>query len=429
MPNQAQKLVELLSFYPDSGGRFCYAPHLQSWQKSEASWPAHLKEHATEVKKIDLYLHLPFCQSLCTFCGCNIKVNAGVDEIESYLAAIKKEIIQYAHLFPDAKLNLLTFGGGTPSFLSTEQLKDLCLVIDQSFEKSSSFYAQIEADPRSTNLAEKFSALSAYGFTRVNFGVQDFDEQVVQNVNRIQTSAQIYDATQAAYKNGMNEVHYDLIYGLPFQKIEKLKNLEFSLKEANPTGVSLYPLAGAPWQNQSQKSFGDFSAVMSAQEKRSLGAYAHQMLKNLGFFHLGFGHYTKKSTPLYSSYLQGKLRRSLMGYTPTRSDWQLGAGVSAISFTPVHYHQNLKILDQYIKHSLEGLSLTQRDHFPTQLDLKNLKSFERAATQHTLPKSFAHKFPEIYEQAVSDQLLIPGEKQINLNEQGVYFLKNFLSLY
>ena len=156
MPKQAQKLVELLNLYPDSGGRFCYAPHLQSWKTSKSSWPSSLQEHASQVKKIDLYLHLPFCQSLCTFCGCNIKVNAGVDEIELYLQAIKKEISTYARLFSQAKLNLLTLGGGTPSFLSAEQISSLCLHIDQSFQKTSTFYAQLEADPRSIDLEEKF---------------------------------------------------------------------------------------------------------------------------------------------------------------------------------------------------------------------------------------------------------------------------------
>lgn len=427
MPKQAQKLVELLNLYPDSGGRFCYAPHLQSWQTSKSSWPSSLQEHASQVKKIDLYLHLPFCQSLCTFCGCNIKVNAGVDEIELYLQAIKKEISSYARLFSQAKLNLLTFGGGTPSFLSAEQISSLCQSIDQSFQKTSTFYAQLEADPRSTNLAEKFRILHSYGFSRVNFGVQDFDETVVQNVNRQQTKEQIQKATAAAYENGFQEVHFDLIYGLPFQKLEKLKALEAALQECAPTGISLYPLAGAPWQNQSQKSFGDYQ-MMKALDKKTLGAHTHLLLQKMNYFHLGFGHYTKKETPLYQSYLNGSLRRSLMGYTPTRSDWQLGAGVSAISFTPVHYHQNLKILDQYIKHSLEELSLTQKDHQPQERELKLQELFERASTHHTLPKSFSQKFPEIFEQAQADGLIISGEKHLNLSEQGVYFLKNFLSL-
>lgn len=427
MPNQVQKLVQLQNLYPESGGRFCYAPHLQSWKKSESPWPQSLVPHAAQVKEVDLYLHLPFCQSLCTFCGCNIKVNAAADEIETYLNALKKEILTYAKMFAQAKLNLLTFGGGTPSFLSVEQLSSLCELITSSFQKSSNFYAQTEADPRSENLAEKFKVLKAHGFSRVNFGVQDFDETVVQNVNRAQTLEQIKQATKAAFNNSIVDVHFDLIYGLPFQQLEKLPQLESALIECAPTGISLYPLAGAPWQNQSQKSFGEYK-LMSTQEKKSLGAHTHMLLKKLGHFHLGFGHYTKKDTALYQSYLKGTLRRSLLGYTPTRSAWQLGAGVSAISFTPVHFHQNLKILDQYIKHSLEELTLTQKDHLPSQQDLKLLEIYERAATQHQLPLSFSKKFPEIIEHAQNDRLLTVNEKHLNMTEEGVYFLKNFLSL-
>lgn len=326
-----------------------------------------------------LYLHIPFCETLCTFCGCNTVITRGHDREKPYVETLLREFATYCKVLPglaQKPLRQLHLGGGTPTFLSPRHLE---LLLSEIFKNvvidKDEFEASVEVDPRRTT-AEQLEVLRKLGFTRVSMGVQDFDPEVQRLVNRVQPYEQTRDLTVAARKIGYQSVNYDLIYGLPKQNIESFERSIERTVELKPDRIALYSFALVPWIKPQQRLFKD-SDLPQGQEKLALFEVAYERLKEAGYIEIGMDHFALPTDSLSKARASKSLHRNFMGYTENRTDVLLGLGVSSISETPDCFHQNEKVLPLYEKKvqadqipTLRGHRLTAEDRAQREQILK-----------------------------------------------------------
>lgn len=315
---------------------------------------------------LSLYLHIPFCHSLCYYCGCNKIVTRNQDKIEDYLAYLKKEILHRSQQFKSFVVDHIHFGGGTPSFLSTEQLQSLLLFIDQHFEVQENSEKSIEIDPR--ELPDNYlQSLYTMGFTRISIGVQDVNKEVQEKINRVQSTENIKMLIKQAKTLGFSSVNIDLIYGLPGQTqatlLETLKQVELM----NPDRISLFSYAHMPQLFSAQRKIKD-EWLPSADTKFTLFRLSIKHLVAQGYEYIGMDHFAKPEDELSIAANNKTLNRNFQGYTTDTASTLLGLGVSSISNLGKTYAQNYKKLGDYYRaidksgSAIEkGVSLTDED--------------------------------------------------------------------
>lgn len=362
-------LSELLIEFRGAGKRYTCYPPPSRWEEkvftSDTWGDQFLKNYDGEIG-VDLYLHIPFCKSLCTFCGCNIKITNNHELEGQYIEALLKEWSFYKNLIPEIKINSIYLGGGTPNFLSDENLETLLSGILFECQKTINFYGTYEADPRFIR-RETLAILKRNNISRISFGVQDLDEKVLLNVNRIQSFEEVKNAISLSREMGMTEVLLDFIYGLHFQNENSLAKTFSKIKELKPEAVSFYPLAEAPWQLASQQAFG-FKRPFDFKDKNKLFLIGHEELLENDYTFLGMGHYVSKNSPQQGPISKNKIHRNIMGFFGQISKQIIGLGVSSISFSGEGINQNEKILDKYEFqtqkfgwNSFRGVQLTPSD--------------------------------------------------------------------
>lgn len=359
--------TSLLKKYDVPVPRYTSYPTVPYWSDSPtpAQWMESLERTLNSADSSwSLYLHIPFCETLCTFCGCNTVITRGHERESPYVRAILDEFAIYRkHLPVLAKkpLRQLHLGGGTPTFLSAANLQTLMseLLAHVTLDPRG-FEGSVEVDPRRTT-AEQLQVLYDLGFTRVSMGVQDFDPEVQRLVNRVQPFEQTRDLTLAARQMGYESVNYDLIYGLPKQQLESFKQSIERTIELKPDRIALYSFAKVPWIKPQQRLFKD-SDLPEGAEKRALFEAGYHRLKQAGYVEIGMDHFALPSDGLARSLKDKSLHRNFMGYTDRRTDVLLGLGVSSISETPDCFHQNEKVLPLYEKKIAAGEVPTHRGH-------------------------------------------------------------------
>jgi oxygen-independent coproporphyrinogen III oxidase len=329
-----KKLKNLLLNFHSPGRRYSYYPSLPKWESS-----LNREEILASISstKVDLYIHIPFCENLCTFCGCNIKVTKDRDQYSSYIDKVIKEWNFYKSHIPNLELSSIYLGGGTPTVLNKEELTTLLSSILDGTKKTSNFLGTVETDPRLPQ-KEQLVTLSNFGFNSISMGIQDFDEKTLHNVNRVQTPEDVKRTLNDAIEAGFKETSVDLIYGLPFQTKESFKRTVEEVIKLSPTRVCNYPLAKVPWQKGPQDAFGKYEPL-SVEEMFDLYLDADELLQSNGYKLLGMGHYSKNKVPHF---------RNIMGYTTSPTEQLLGLGVSGISNFNGVLFQNEKILDKYL---------------------------------------------------------------------------------
>jgi oxygen-independent coproporphyrinogen-3 oxidase len=295
-----------------------------------------------------LYLHVPFCETLCTFCGCNTTITKNHKLEHPYVERLLKEKNSYVSAVPELAergLSQLHLGGGTPTFLSEEHLDFLLSGLLRGLHKSSHFEGAIEVDPRRTRRSQ-LEVLAKHGFNRVSLGVQDFDPEVQRLIHRNQSFEQTEAITRAARELDYVSINFDLIYGLPKQSQTSITLMIEKTAQLRPDRIALYSFALVPWIKPGQRLFKD-EDLPKGQEKRELYETARTLLLKEGYLEIGMDHFALPTDALAKSAAQGSLHRNFMGYTDQRTDVLLGLGVSAISETPEMFFQNEKVLPKY----------------------------------------------------------------------------------
>jgi oxygen-independent coproporphyrinogen-3 oxidase len=295
---------------------------------------------------ISLYVHLPFCESLCTYCGCNKKITTNHGVEEEYIAAVEKEWLLYRKLMKQTPvIREIHLGGGTPTFFSPANLARLINFLLKGCIVHPVSEFSIEGHPNNTT-AEHLRRLASLGFRRISYGVQDNDPEVQRIINRIQPLENVKLATDLARENRFESINYDLIYGLPLQTPESISRTIEEVTALGPDRIALYSYAHVPWTSRSQRLF-DESHLPAADEKLKLYISSRELLLKKGYVDIGMDHFALPTDPLFTAWKNGKLHRNFMGYTTLRTGLLLGLGVSAISDTGYHFAQNEKTIHDY----------------------------------------------------------------------------------
>ena len=297
---------------------------------------------------LSLYLHIPFCESLCYYCACNKIITKEHDKAAIYLDYLMREIgMQAALLGREQRVEQLHLGGGTPTYLSDEQMGQLMAHLRSCFtfaDDASGEYS-IEIDPRTVD-AERVRSLRRQGFNRVSLGVQDFDPEVQKAVNRIQPDALTLDAIAAAREAGFRSISIDLIYGLPKQSLTTIATTLAKVVDASPDRISIYNYAHMPQLFKSQRLIADADLPSDADKLAMLGLCIER-LTAAGYVYIGMDHFAKPGDELAIAQRSGQLHRNFQGYSTHADTDMVSCGVSAISAVGDSYCQNEKSLDRY----------------------------------------------------------------------------------
>ena len=358
------------------------------------------------VKPLSLYLHIPFCDTVCYYCACNKIVTRRTEKAAVYLGYLKREIAMQAALFSGMnRLGQLHLGGGTPTYLSDAQMDELMAHLRRHFEfagdadgEGEGEYA-IEVDPR-TVTPERIGRLRAQGFNRLSLGVQDYDETVQRAVNRVQPEAQTQAIIDAARAHGYRSVNIDLIYGLPEQTVFSMAQTIDKVIAAAPDRIALYHYAHLPRLFKPQRRI-DTARLPDAEAKLGMLGLAIARLTAAGYVYIGMDHFAKPDDELAVSQRQGRLHRNFQGYS-THADADIVAcGVSAIGAVGMTYSQNAKTLEGYYERldrgelPIErGVALSMDDALRRSIIGMLMCQFEVsvAAVEQAFPIDFAEYF-------------------------------------
>ncbi|HBB34011.1 MAG TPA: oxygen-independent coproporphyrinogen III oxidase [Cyanobacteria bacterium UBA8803] len=316
---------------------------------------------------LSLYCHIPFCETVCYFCGCNTVITQRKEIAEPYLDYTISHIRQMADLIDyNRPVNQMHWGGGTPNYLSLGQVERLWTNINEHFNFEPNAEVSIEVNPRSLNRDYIFF-LKELGFNRISFGIQDFNPQVQEAVNRIQPIAMLFKAMDWIREAGFESVNVDLIYGLPFQTLHTFRDTIYKTIKLNPDRIAVFNFAYVPWLKPVQRRIPQ-EALPPASEKLDILQMAIEELTENGYQFIGMDHFAKPNDELAIAQREGQLHRNFQGYTTKPESDLIGFGITSISMLHDVYVQNHKRLKDFY-HAVEnralpierGVSLTQDD--------------------------------------------------------------------
>lgn len=433
----------LIDKYNIPGPRYTSYPTVPYWENenfTSEKWQSTVIRAFNESNAeegISIYIHLPFCENLCTFCACHKRITKQHSVETPYLESVLKEWNLYLDLFnqqpttnnQQPKLKELHLGGGTPTFFSPENLKILLEGIFSTVEIAKNPEFSFEGHPNNTT-KEHLQTLYDLGFRRCSFGVQDYDLKVQKAINRIQPFENVKNVTEWAREIGYKSVSHDLVFGLPHQSWEAM---EFTIRktlELKPDRLAFYSYAHVPWiKGVGQRGF-DENDLPSGEEKRKLYENGKKLLEDLGYIEVGMDHFSLESDDLYQSLIQKKLHRNFMGYTSSNTQLMVGLGMSAISDSWYGFAQNEKTVEDYQKRVEEGKIPVFRGHILNDEDLiirrHILNLMCQLETNFTDKNTFA-ELPEALEklkEMQEDGLVELGDNFVKITEKGRVFTRN-----
>lgn len=379
---------------------------------------------------ISLYVHLPFCEDLCTYCGCNTRITKNHSVEKPYIEAILKEWQLYLNLFGEKPvIRELHLGGGTPTFFSARNLDLLIrgLLNNVTLHEQAEF--SFEAHPANTTESHLFT-LSRLGFKRLSLGIQDFDPVVQIAINRMQSVTQVDTITKLARQHGYHSINYDLIYGLPNQTFSGLTNTIQEVLQLRPDRIAFYSYAHVPWIKPGQRRYTE-NDLPSSESKQELYELGRKLLKESGYVEIGMDHFTLVTDSLYKAEIDRTLHRNFMGYTHQYSKMVLGLGVSAISDTWNAFAQNVKTVESYMELVNEGKFPVFKGHILTETDLlirrQILNIMCKGHTSWTVSESENEAFASGLERMrwlAQDGLVILSPYELKVTGFGKRFLRN-----
>ncbi|MDT7833365.1 oxygen-independent coproporphyrinogen III oxidase [Flavobacteriaceae bacterium S356] len=368
-------MKSLIQKYNIPGPRYTSYPTVPFWEDqtfSKKKWVATFKksfEESNQKEGISLYIHLPFCESLCTFCACHKHITKRHEVEEEYIETLLKEWMLYTNLMEEKPIiKEIHLGGGTPTFFSKENLKNLMQeLIGRAIEHPNKEYS-FEGHPNNTT-REHLETLYKLGFTRVSFGVQDYDENVQKAIHRRQPYENVQNVTEWAREIGYSSISHDLIFGLPFQTKKNIIDTIQKTKELKPDRISFYSYAHVPWvKGVGQRGFNE-QDLPKDEEKRELYEIGKKMFFELGYHEIGMDHFALKTDSLYKANREKTLHRNFMGYSSNKTQLMIGLGMSAISDSWYGFAQNVKTVKEYKQLVDLGEIPVFRGHILTDEDL------------------------------------------------------------
>jgi oxygen-independent coproporphyrinogen III oxidase len=347
-----QPLTTLLKKYDVPTPRYTSYPTVPCWDVatfSNEKWIESVRRSFQESneKGISLYIHLPFCESLCTYCACTTRITQNHKVEIPYIQAILKEWEQYKIIFGGKPvIREIHLGGGTPTFFSPQNLHWLITYLLEGTGLHPEYEFSFEGHPNNTT-HEHLKRLFDLGFSRVSFGVQDLDEKVQKTINRVQPFENLENVTNLAREIGYESVSFDLIYGLPFQNPFTVSDTIDKVLLLRPDRLSFYSYAHVPWLKPGQRGYGD-SDLPSGSLKRHLYEIGRHKLRQAEYTDIGMDHFSLRNDSLFKAHLSGTVHRNFMGYTTSDTDLLIGLGASAISDAKYAYGQNVKKVEDYM---------------------------------------------------------------------------------
>ena len=427
----------LINKYNIAGPRYTSYPTVPYWDESTFSyshWIESFKksfDQSNASEGISVYIHLPFCVFMCTFCGCHKRITKNHELEHPYIEGLLKEWQLYAEQFSGKPIiQEIHLGGGTPTFFSVQNLEQLINGIFQLATKSDSCEMSFEGHPNNTT-KEHLSTLYDLGFRRVSFGVQDYSEQVQKAINRIQPFANVARVTYWAREIGYTSVSHDIIYGLPFQTMDHMIDTIEKTKSLNPDRLAFYSYAHVPWiKGNGQRGFKD-ADVPKDEAKRKLYEKGKSLLSENGYFEIGMDHFATKEDALYKAYTNNQLHRNFMGYSHSKTQVMIGLGVSSISDSWYGFAQNTKSLDEYyfmLENNkipvVKGHILSSEDLLIRQHILHIMCQFKTNwGSKATYFKEIESIIEELQEM-ISDELIQIKNNELVVLEKGKPFVRN-----
>ena len=344
---------ELLTRFDVPGPRYTSYPtadrFVEAFSQSDLQQALDLRTQALgrKSKPLSIYVHIPFCESLCYYCACNKIITKHHENAQPYLLYLAKEVALYAKAIGlGQSVSQLHLGGGTPTFLSDTELSELMSLLKRSFSFAPGGEYSVEVDPRTVN-ADRLQLLFDLGFNRLSFGVQDFDPDVQKAVHRIQPAEQVFDLVASARSIGFESVNVDLIYGLPKQTPDSFDATMKQINVLRPDRIALYAYAHLPERFKPQRRILAAELPLAA-DKIAMLSRSMDALMNAGYVYVGMDHFALHEDALAVAKRQGRLHRNFQGYS-TQPDCDLiGLGVSSIGRMGSTYSQNAKTMDEYV---------------------------------------------------------------------------------
>ena len=429
----------LVRKYDQPVPRYTSYPTVPFWNEEMTAnkWQALFIERFHEQNHsngISLYIHLAFCESLCTYCGCNKKITTNHKVEDDYLEAIEKEWKLYRKLMKQTPvIRELHLGGGTPTFFSPANLKKLLQFILRNSVVHPRHEFSIEGHPNNTT-PQHLKMLYSLGFRRISYGVQDNDPKVQHIINRIQPFENVQAAIKNARDAGFLSVNFDLIYGLPLQTVESIERTMRQVIDLKPDRIAFYSYAHVPWTSKAQRLFNE-SHLPDAETKIQLYLKGKELLLQNGYADIGMDHFALPHDVLYAAREEGKLHRNFMGYTTQNTGILLGLGVSSISDIGSAFAQNDKTLHNYYEAVNEGKIPVYRGYELNDEDLSfrqyildiscRLKTVFQEKDMALLRQ---YVFPRL-QQLAKDGLIEWNDKGLQLTKTGSYFIRNVCAAF
>lgn len=381
---------------------------------------------------MSVYIHLPFCESLCTFCGCHKRITKNHAVESPYIDTVIKEWELYLDAMPfQPEIKELHFGGGTPTFFQADELIRLVKALFKTDSVDpNEVELSIEAHPNNTT-DEHLQKLYDFGFRRLSLGIQDYSPTVQQTINRIQPFEEVKKVHDQAVKVGYTSISHDLVFGLPKQQLEDIIDTVEKTLILRPDRISLYSYAHVPWiKGVGQRGY-DESDLPKDDEKRALYVKAKSMLEEAGYIEIGMDHFALPHDSLSIAFNEKELHRNFMGYTTQRTNFLLGLGMSAISDSWFGFAQNDKSVEGYSERVNKGEIPIFRGHILNDQDIEIRKHILdlmcHFSTELDPNSEHAHLHTDIkhrLSEMITDGLVEISDNKVEVTNEGIPFVRN-----
>jgi oxygen-independent coproporphyrinogen-3 oxidase len=431
----------LIQKYNVAGPRYTSYPTVPYWEEDRFCVTDYLDtltrsfQQTNALDGISLYIHLPYCESLCTFCACHHRITKKHEVEADYINAVLQEWRLYVDHFKSSsteriRIREIHLGGGTPTFFSAANLATLIQAIFEHAERAPEHAFSFEGHPNNTT-AEQLQTLYELGFRRVSFGVQDYAPKVQQAINRIQPFEQVAKVTNWARDIGYTSISHDLVFGLPHQTLDSMQDTIKRTASLQPDRLAFYSYAHVPWiKGNGQRGFND-QDLPSAPEKRALYELGKALFAEQGYSEIGMDHFARPTDSLYAAMQTQRLHRNFMGYTETKTRLMVSLGMSAIADSWYAFAQNEKHLETYLARVAAKEFPISRGHLLTAHDLIIRQHILNIMCQlHTTwaePEQQFDELPATLQRLLpmqADGLLMIEPNGLRVTEQGRPYLRN-----
>lgn len=435
------KTTELLQKYDIPVPRYTSYPTVPFWREvlpTDPTWRQSVRQAFTshnQKQGMSMYIHLPYCESLCTYCGCNTRITVNHAVELPYIETLLQEWQLYLSLFRQTPLlKDLHLGGGTPTFFSPQNLRYLLENILKDCKLHDSAEFSFEAHPANTTL-EHLQVLYDLHFRRLSLGIQDFDPIVQDTIHRFQSFEQVQEVTSWARQLGYTSVNYDVIYGLPKQTYHSIQDTIAQVISLRPDRIAFYSYAHVPWHKPGQRKFTE-ADLPSATEKKRLYDIGRSMLIDAGYIDIGMDHFALPSEALHLAQQKGQLHRNFMGYTDQKTELLVGLGASAISEVGQMYVQNPKTVEGYkteitsghFAHH-KGVLLCDKDIYVKKLITDLICNFSASWNPHYFKAEEQRIIRAQLQKLQHDGLLAMNQSEIQVSEMGRRFIRNICATF